>query len=358
MIGSDDDDDDTNQDIFLASGGVTMDTTTSSISQTLMANTFTNNGIGASNGSAYLIVEMQSCDIPIVYHEQSYGTGFIQGAGNSGNSSSNLLGNSSGSSATNGGALSNSSSASGSITALDLSLYHHQHMQQQRMGNCMGDVLNQNGTVMPHLVHALNESQEMGMKLVQVLDFESEYDNPVEDKYRTLQHELLRGLVDPALKPDASERSQLDAIISGTGQHLSREEKDLLWRFRFSLVDNRRALTKFLLAVEWTVESEVVQAAELLEQWRKRSPIEVSDALKLLGKNVAFQTGLVRAYAIDTLALADDGELVLYLLQLVQALKYENNTDEQTGLNSLKQFRGSADTKKGSKNNSLAAFFN
>ena len=45
--------------------------------------------------------------------------------------------------------------------------------------------------------------------------------------------------------------------------------------------------------MEWTVESEVVQAAELLEQWRKRSPIEVSDALKLLGKNVAFQTGLV-----------------------------------------------------------------
>ena len=32
----------------------------------------------------------------------------------------------------------------------------------------------------------------------------------------------------------------------------------------------------------------------------------------------------VRAYAIDTLAAAPDGELVLYLLQLVQALKYEN----------------------------------
>lgn len=76
---------------------------------------------------------------------------------------------------------------------------------------------------------------------------------------------------------------------------------DLLWRFRFSLVDNRRALTKFLLAVEWTVESEVIQAAELLEQWRKRSPIEVSDALKLLGKNVAFQTGLVRTREAVTL---------------------------------------------------------
>lgn len=99
---------------------------------------------------------------------------------------------------------------------------------------------------------------------------------------------------------------------------------DILWRFRFSLVDNRRALTKFLLAVDWTVESEVVQAAELLEQWRKRSPIEVTDALKLLGKQVAYQTNLVRAYAIDTLAAAPDGELRLYLLQLVQALKFEN----------------------------------
>jgi len=152
----------------------------------------------------------------------------------------------------------------------------------------------------------------------------------VEDKYRTLQHELIRGLVDPALKPDASERSRLNVIIGGTSRHLTREEKDLLWKFRFSLVDNRRALTKFLLApvLEWNVESEVVQAAELLEQWRKRSPIEVSDALKLLGKNVAFQTGLVRGYAIDTLAAAPDAELELYLLQVVQALKYEHNDDE------------------------------
>ncbi len=108
---------------------------------------------------------------------------------------------------------------------------------------------------------------------------------------------------------------------------------DLLWRFRFSLVDNRRALTKFLLAVDWTVESEVVQAAELLEQWRKRSPIEVTDALKLLGKQVAYQTNLVRAYAIDTLASAPDEELSLYLLQLVQALKFENI--QETGVNQV-----------------------
>jgi phosphatidylinositol 3-kinase len=162
------------------------------------------------------------------------------------------------------------------------------------------------------------------MELVTVMDYEDEHDNPVEDKYRALAHDLLRGLVDPALKPDRKQRDRLAAIIDSTSHHLTREEKDLLWRFRFSLVDDRRALTKFLLAVDWTVESEVVQAAELLEQWRKRSPIEVTDALKLLGKHVAFQTNLVRSYAIDTLEAAPDTELRLYLLQLVQALKYEN----------------------------------
>ena len=253
------------------------------------------------NEWAHLIVELPDCNIPIVYQEVPYMVG-IHGA-------------------------------SGSVTALDLSLYYHEQQQQKPTQKLSTDGINDGKIMMPQPINAKigDDPNEINYTLVQILDMESADDNPVEDKYRTLQHELIRGLVDPALKPDASERSRLNAIINGTSQHLTREEKDLLWRFRFSLVDNSRALTKFLLAVEWTVESEVVQAAELLEQWRKRSPINVSDALKLLGKNVAFQTGLVRAYAIDTLAAAPDAELELYLLQLVQALKFENNQDEGNG---------------------------
>lgn len=192
--------------------------------------------------------------------------------------------------------------ASGAVTPLDLAVYHKQKASGKH-----------------------DPSKIDPLEFVQYLDYENEHDNPVEDKYRTLAHDLLRGLVDPALKPDREQRDRLAAIIDSTSFHPTREEKDLLWRFRFSLVNNRRALTKFLLAVDWTVDSEVVQAAELLEQWRKRSPIEVTDALKLLGKHVAFQTNLVRAYAIDTLAAAPDSELRLYLLQLVQALRYETN---------------------------------
>lgn len=166
--------------------------------------------------------------------------------------------------------------------------------------------------------------------LLEVLDWECEQDNPVEDKYRTLAHEMLRGIVDPDLKPNKAQKRQIDRILISPGYHLRRDEKDLLWRFRFSLVDDRKALTKFLLCVDWNVESEVIQTTELLEQWRKRSAIDTTDALKLLGKHVAFQTKLVRSYAVDTLASAPDEELVLYLLQLVQALKYEGlgETDE------------------------------
>ncbi|GAX24386.1 phosphatidylinositol 3-kinase [Fistulifera solaris] len=221
---------------------------------------------------ASLIVELPTFDIPILFEETFYPVP--------------------------------SNGASGAVTPLDLVL-HQKHDSHST------DVFD------PDLFHPL--------QLVTILEYENENDNSVEDKYRTLAHDVIRGLVDPALKPDREQRARLTAIIDSPSLHPSREEKDLLWRFRFSLVENRRALTKFLLAVDWTVESEVVQAAELLEQWRKRSPIEVTDALKLLGKHVAFQTNLVRDYAIDTLAAAPDSELRLYLLQLVQALKYESN---------------------------------
>ena len=149
--------------------------------------------------------------------------------------------------------------------------------------------------------------------------------DPYRDKYRIMSHDLLRGVVDPGLRPDGTQRARLARIVSRPGQSLSQAERDLLWRFRFALVDDSAALTKFLLCVDWSVGSEAVQAAELLGMWRRRSPVGVTDALKLLGRNVAFRTGLVRGYAVETLEGADDGELRLYLLQLVQAVKYEED---------------------------------
>jgi phosphatidylinositol 3-kinase len=259
-----------------------------------------NCGLGDKHGPAYLVIELPTFEVPVIHEETFYPTP-QQGP-------------------------------SGSVTPLDLALYRQKRAdaaktKMDNSKNSTSSAAKSTNLASPPSFHPL--------EMISFLDYEDENDNPIDDKYRTLAHDLLRGLVDPALKPDRVQRDKLAAIIASPSHHPTREEKDLLWRFRFSLVDNRRALTKFLLAVDWTVESEVVQAAELLEQWRKRSPIEVTDALKLLGKQVAYQTNLVRAYAIDTLASAPDEELNLYLLQLVQALKFENiqetNVNHQVG---------------------------
>ena len=53
--------------------------------------------------------------------------------------------------------------------------------------------------------------------------------------------------------------------------------------------------------------------------------MDVEDALELLSPN--FQHPAVRRYAITRLKQAQDDDLLLYLLQLVQALKYENFDD-------------------------------
>lgn len=103
---------------------------------------------------------------------------------------------------------------------------------------------------------------------------------------------------------------------------LSSEEQDLLWKFRFYLSSHKKALTKFLKCINWETHAEVQQALILLSKW---APMDVEDALELLSP--AFKHPQVRKYAISRLAQAPDEDLLLYLLQLVQALKYENFSD-------------------------------
>ena len=112
--------------------------------------------------------------------------------------------------------------------------------------------------------------------------------------------------------------SNVQAIISSPNKRLSVEAKELLWKFRFSLTDDQRAVTKFLRCVNWNDVTESKQALELLDEW---GPITLADALELLSS--AFTHEGVRAYAVKQLHTADLEEIGNYLLQLVQALRYE-----------------------------------
>lgn len=93
----------------------------------------------------------------------------------------------------------------------------------------------------------------------------------------------------------------------------------MIWKYRFYLKNQKKALTKFLKCISWKSKHEVKQALELLAQW---SPMDVEDSLELLSP--IFEHPSVRKYAISRLNQASDEDLLLYLLQLVQALKYES----------------------------------
>ncbi|KAJ3026670.1 UNVERIFIED_CONTAM: Phosphatidylinositol (PI) 3-kinase [Siphonaria sp. JEL0065] len=161
-------------------------------------------------------------------------------------------------------------------------------------------------------------------------------DNPVEAKHRKLARSHRNGPLDRDLKPNAKIRDELNNILSyPPTQPLTPDNSDLLWKFRFYLTRDKKALTKFLKCVVWSDVVESRQAVELLNGW---VDINTEDALELLGQG--FENRNVRTYAVSQLRKADDEELQLYLLQLVQALKFEQIAATEVNLHEseLSQF--------------------
>ncbi|RXM29641.1 Phosphatidylinositol 3-kinase catalytic subunit type 3 [Acipenser ruthenus] len=164
--------------------------------------------------------------------------------------------------------------------------------------------------------------------IVKVPDPQMSMENLVESKHHKLARSLRSGPSDHDLKPNAATRDQLNIIVSyPPTKQLTSEEQDLVWKFRYYLTTQEKALTKFLKCVNWALPQEAKQALELLGKWK---PMDVEDSLELLSSQ--FSNPTVRRYAVARLEQADDEDLLMYLLQLVQALKYENFNDIKNGL--------------------------
>eukprot|EP00200_Dunaliella_tertiolecta_P009890 CAMPEP_0202375868 /NCGR_PEP_ID=MMETSP1127-20130417/6472_1 /ASSEMBLY_ACC=CAM_ASM_000462 /TAXON_ID=3047 /ORGANISM="Dunaliella tertiolecta, Strain CCMP1320" /LENGTH=1054 /DNA_ID=CAMNT_0048973485 /DNA_START=2551 /DNA_END=5712 /DNA_ORIENTATION=+ len=160
-----------------------------------------------------------------------------------------------------------------------------------------------------------------GGRIIVLHDPEVGRDNPAELKAQKLARSVTRGVIDRDLKPNGEERRRIAAILrQPPNRPLHAEERAILWRFRFSLQQETRALTKFLQCVDWGDATEGRQAAELMAGW---VPIDTADALELLSP--AFKNEEVRSHAVSVLQQKDDEELLSYLLQLVQALRYERD---------------------------------
>ena len=150
-------------------------------------------------------------------------------------------------------------------------------------------------------------------------------ENPAERKHQKLTRSVARGVVDHDLKPNGNEKRSLAATIRlPPTRVLGAEYNALLWKFRFSLRAESDALTKFLKCVDWADAEEAKASIELMYQW---APIDPASALELLSPT--FTNTDVRKYAVSVLSDAGDDELMGYLLQLVQALRYESEDDSQ-----------------------------
>ncbi|CAF1030237.1 unnamed protein product [Adineta ricciae] len=151
-----------------------------------------------------------------------------------------------------------------------------------------------------------------------VYDPEIDLENIVESKHLKLSRSARKAL-DKDLKPNLEQRDKLMQILAyPPGYYLSIEEQDLVWKYRFFLSQYKKALAKFLQCVHWDKGEEVKQALDLLQQW---VTMDTEDALELLGPT--YHDPKVRSYAVARLRQASDEDLLLYLLQLVQALRYE-----------------------------------
>ena len=142
-------------------------------------------------------------------------------------------------------------------------------------------------------------------------------ENIVEKKHLALARSLRSGLDDRDLRPNAEIKKKLSEIMEYPPTTvLSGPELDLVWKHRKYLSRYKAGLTKFVKCINWDNEDQKKVGEEFLNKW---ALLDAENALELLGPG--FTVPEVRQYAVKRLRESSDGDLMLYLLQLVQALK-------------------------------------
>uniref|UniRef100_A0A8C5ES11 phosphatidylinositol-4,5-bisphosphate 3-kinase n=1 Tax=Gouania willdenowi TaxID=441366 RepID=A0A8C5ES11_GOUWI len=135
-----------------------------------------------------------------------------------------------------------------------------------------------------------------------------------------LSHPIIFPPFDKVRHPVVHDEEELKEIMERDPlSQLCENEKDLIWTLRYDCRENfPQSLPKLLLSVKWSKHEDMAQLQVLLQIWPKLSP---RDALELLDFNYPDQ--YVREYAVGCLRDISDEELLQYLLQLVQVLRYE-----------------------------------
>jgi phosphatidylinositol-4,5-bisphosphate 3-kinase len=111
-------------------------------------------------------------------------------------------------------------------------------------------------------------------------------------------------------------------VLSDPFIEMTESDRAMLWRFRYILRKSPSLIPKFLLAVNWFEPESVAEAYNLLYTWE---PFSFVESLQMLDGR--FPDPKVRAAAVQMLGGLTDTELLSFLLQLTQLLKFEQHHD-------------------------------
>lgn len=142
----------------------------------------------------------------------------------------------------------------------------------------------------------------------------------------SLPHSLLISQVDSE-ELSGSDEARLKKILYLSFdplalQKLTAEDIDFVWNHRYGIVNRAELLPALVMCTRWNDATKVQELYDLLDIWTQPTPLE---ALQLLDRK--FMDPKVRAYAVHCVEGLKDEELSLYMLQLVQQLKFETHVD-------------------------------
>ncbi|XP_038215234.1 phosphatidylinositol 4,5-bisphosphate 3-kinase catalytic subunit delta isoform [Zerene cesonia] len=142
---------------------------------------------------------------------------------------------------------------------------------------------------------------------------------PKQEAIRTYADQLENGSLEMARLTDDFEKLRTTAEKDPMYEMHEQDKKDIWAAREYFQTQAPELLPKLLSCVEWTERAEVARVAKMLSNWPM---LRVESALELL--DYAYADAAVRSFAVECLAKISDEDLLLYLLQLVQALKHES----------------------------------
>lgn len=165
-------------------------------------------------------------------------------------------------------------------------------------------------------------------------------EDPIEYKFRKLERAHQLSSLDRDIKPTSKVRSKLDQILKKQFfEKLTQQEKNLIWKFRFFLLNSlvvggsneqyNNFIINFIKCIDWDDSFEVNEFLNILKDLDSKSggtnlfiqELTIVDCLELL--SAMYKNKIVRDMAIQRLNMASDDELELFMVQLVQSIKYE-----------------------------------